>query len=65
VILLYLLTLPALLHVENGLWRIGSSAIGGGLFFGLGLLLPLPRPVAGVAQKIKHREGVFRILNWR
>ena len=40
--------------------------IGGGLFFGVGLLLSLYRDrLLALPGRIKRREGIFRILNWR
>jgi hypothetical protein len=67
VLLLYLLTLPALLHVKNGVWQIAIFlTIGGGLFFGVGLLLAVYRDrLLALPEKIKRHEGMFRILNWR
>jgi hypothetical protein len=40
--------------------------LGGGLLFGTGLVLSLYRDrLLALPQKIKRREGIFKILNWR
>ncbi|MBI1900594.1 MAG: hypothetical protein HYS13_05730 [Planctomycetia bacterium] len=40
--------------------------VGGGLLFGLGLILSVYRDrLAQLPDKLKRREGIFRILNWR
>jgi hypothetical protein len=66
-LVLYILTLPALLRVENALWQIGIYlTIGGSVFFGIGLLLAVYRDrLLALPQRIQRREGVFRVLNWR
>ena len=65
----YLLSLLAFLQrlQINGLWLVGIYlTIGGGVFFGLGLLLAVYRDrLLTLPQRIKRREGVFRVLNWR
>lgn len=63
---LYLLTLPSLIPT-GGLWVIGVYlTVGGGLFFGAGLLLAVYRDrLLALPERIKRREGVFRVLNWR
>ena len=63
---LYLVTLPSLIRT-GGLWMIGLYLmIGGGLFFGVGLLLAVYRDrLLALPQQIKRREGLFRVLNWR
>jgi len=63
---LYFLTL--LLFVPWG--RLNTLAIfitvGGGLLFGTGLLLSVYRDrLLVLPEKVRRREGVFRILNWR
>jgi hypothetical protein len=45
-----------------GLWL----AIGGGVLFTLGLLLSIYRDrLLTWPEKIKRREGIFRVLSWR
>lgn len=40
--------------------------VGGGLFFGVGLLLSLYRDrLLHLPERIKRREGVFKVLTWR
>jgi hypothetical protein len=40
--------------------------IGGGVIFGTGLLLSIYRDrLLMLPDKIKRREGVFRVLSWR
>jgi hypothetical protein len=40
--------------------------IGGGLFFGIGLLLSVYRDrLLTLPERFKRREGVFRVLSWR
>jgi hypothetical protein len=40
--------------------------VGGGLFFAVGLLLSLYRDrLLSLPDRIKRREGVFRVLTWR
>jgi hypothetical protein len=63
---LYFLTL--LLFVPWG--RLNTLAIfitvGGGLLFGTGLLLSVYRDrLLVLPEKVRRRQGVFRILNWR
>ncbi len=64
--LLYFVTL--LLFVP---WsRLNTLAIfiivGGGTLFGLGLLLSLYRErLLSLPERVKRREGIFRVLNWR
>jgi hypothetical protein len=50
-------------HVQTAaLWL----AIGGGLIFGVGLLLAVYRDrLLTLPERVKNREGVFRVLNWR
>lgn len=41
-------------------------AVGGGLLFGVGLVLSIFRDrLAALPQKISNREGVFQVLSWR
>ena len=41
-------------------------AVGGGLIFGTGLLLAVYRDrLLTLPERVKNREGVFRVLNWR
>jgi hypothetical protein len=40
--------------------------VGGGVFFTAGLLLSLYRDrLLALPERIKRREGVFRVLTWR
>ena len=40
--------------------------VGGGLFFAAGLVLSLCRDrLLRLPERIKRREGVFRVLSWR
>jgi hypothetical protein len=63
---LYFVTLPILLP-----WKqLNTVAIfltaGGGTLFGVGLLLSLYRDrLLMLPDRIKHREGMFRVLTWR
>jgi hypothetical protein len=63
---LYFLTLPILIR-----WgEINTVAIiitvGGGLLFGTGLLLSVYRErLLALPDRIKNREGVFKVLGWR
>jgi hypothetical protein len=50
--------------------RLGTVAlvitIGGGVLFGLGLVLSVFREhLLTLPQRIKERQGVFRVLTWR
>jgi hypothetical protein len=64
---LYLLTLVAFVRLPDMLKTTAAYLmIGGGLFFGVGLLLSIYRDrLLALPQKIKRREGIFRVLNWR
>ena len=43
-----------------------SFAVGGGLIFGIGLVLAVYRDrLLTLPGRVKNREGVFRVLNWR
>ena len=63
---LYFLTL--LIYVP---WsRLNAVAtfitVGGGLLFGTGLLLSVYRDrLLALSEKVKRRQGLFRVLNWR
>jgi len=40
--------------------------IGGGLIFGLGVLLSIYRDrLLAIPEKIAKREGLFRVISWR
>ncbi len=67
VMALYLLSLVAFLRVPDMLKTTAVYLmIGGGLFFGVGLLLSIYRDrLLALPQKIKRLEGKFRVLNWR
>jgi hypothetical protein len=61
VTLLFLLRLPAILQTTAVYLMIG-----GGFFFGLGLLLSIYRAqLLTLPDRVKRREGVFRVLSWR
>jgi hypothetical protein len=63
----YLLTLLLYVRLPEKL-HMGAVYImvGGGLFFGVGLLLSLYRDrLLQLPERIKRREGVFRVLTWR
>ncbi len=67
VMAVYLLTLVAFVRLPAMLQTAAVYLmIGGGLFFLVGLLLAVYRDrLLALPQKIKRREGVFRVLNWR
>ena len=67
VMVLYLLSLAAFLRLPDMLKTTAVYLmIGGGLFFGAGLLLSIYRDrLLALPQKIKRHEGVFAVLNWR
>jgi hypothetical protein len=63
----YLVTLLLYLRIPE---RLQTTAVyimvGGGLFFAAGLLLSLYRDrLLRLPERIKRREGVFRVLTWR
>ena len=64
---LYLLSLVAFIRLPDMLKTTAVYLmIGGGLFFGVGVLLSIYRDrLLALPNKIKHREGMFRVLNWR
>jgi hypothetical protein len=66
-LVLYLLTLPTLIrHIYDLQWAALLIAIGGGVIFGFGLLLSVYRDrLLTLPDRVKRREGVFRVLNWR
>jgi hypothetical protein len=66
-LVVYVLTLPLLMHDLNNVQAAALGiAIGGGVVFGLGLLLSVYRDrLLALPEKIKRREGVFRVLSWR
>jgi hypothetical protein len=64
---LYLLTLPMLIR---RIYELQTTALllagGGALVFGLGLVLSVFRDrLLTLPEKVKRREGVFRVLGWR
>jgi hypothetical protein len=63
----YLLTLVLYLKVPRAAQTTAVYIMaGGGLFFGIGLLLSLYRDrLLQLPERIKRREGVFRVLTWR
>jgi hypothetical protein len=63
----YLVSLVLFLRVPE---KLQTTAVyimtGGGLFFGVGLLLSLYRDrLLALPEQIKRRAGVFRVLTWR
>lgn len=62
-----LIVLFSLRHYLEESWIIGISlTAGGGLLFAIGLILSLYRDrLLTLPEKIKRREGVFKILSWR
>ncbi len=67
VMALYLLSLAAFIRLPEMLQTTAVYLmIGGGLFFLVGLLLSIYRDrLLALPDRIKRREGVFRVLNWR
>jgi hypothetical protein len=64
---IYLLTLPMLIR---HIYELQTTALllagGGALVFGFGLILSVFRDrLLTLPEKIKRREGVFRVLGWR
>src|SRR5207248_2650401 len=66
-LVLYVLTLPMLIkQLENLSTAALLLAIGGGAVFTLGLVLSIYRDrLLTLPEKIKRREGIFRVLSWR
>jgi hypothetical protein len=66
-LVLYVLTLPMLIReLENLSTAALLLAIGGGVVFTLGLVLSVYRDrLLTLPEKIKRREGIFRVLSWR
>ncbi|HKI32932.1 MAG TPA: hypothetical protein VKA46_13855 [Gemmataceae bacterium] len=64
---LYLLTLPMLIKKIAELeWSAILLMSGGGLVLGLGLVLSIFHDrLRTLPEKIKRREGIFRVLSWR
>jgi hypothetical protein len=64
---LYLLSLVLFIRVPENLKTTAVYImVGGALFFGAGLLLSLYRDrLLALPDRIKRREGVFRVLTWR
>jgi hypothetical protein len=64
---LYLVSLLLYLTVPKQLQTTAVYImVGGGVFFGAGLLLSLYRDrLLALPERIKRREGVFRVLTWR
>jgi hypothetical protein len=63
----YLVTLLLWLRIPEKLQTTAVYImVGGGLVFGVGLLLSLYRDrLVQLPERIKRREGVFRVLSWR
>ena len=53
-------------HLENA-WMVGIYlTLGGALLFGTGLILSLYRDrLLALPEKIRRREGLFRVFDWR
>jgi hypothetical protein len=64
---IFLMTLLLYLRIPEQLQTTAVYImVGGGLFFGAGLLLSLYRDrLMQLPERIKRREGVFRVLTWR
>jgi hypothetical protein len=63
---LYFVTLPILLPWKQLNTVAIFITVGGGTLFGVGLLLSVYRDrLLMLPDRIKHREGVFRVLTWR
>jgi hypothetical protein len=63
---LYFVTLPILLPWKQLNTVAIFITVGGGTLFGVGLLLSVYRDrLLVLPDRIKHREGVFRVLTWR
>ena len=56
-----------ILLLLGGLWiGQGSNLIGGSVIFGLGVALSVYRDrLLTLPERIKERQGVFRVLTWR
>ncbi len=67
VMALYVLSLVAFVRLPDVLKTTAVYLmIGGGAFFGVGLLLSIYRDrLLALPQRIQRRDGVFRVLNWR
>jgi hypothetical protein len=64
---LYVLSLMLFIHVPEKI-QTGAIvlAVGGAAIFGSGLLLSMYRDrLLVLPEKIKRREGLFRVLSWR
>jgi hypothetical protein len=63
---LYFLTLLLFVRWERLNTLAVFITVGGGLLFGVGLLLSVYRDrLLALPEKVKRREGLFRVLNWR
>jgi hypothetical protein len=67
---LYVLTLPMFLRTPQWLEKLEGAALwmifGGGAVFLVGLLLSVYRDrLLALPEKIRRREGIFRLLSWR
>jgi hypothetical protein len=67
---LYVLTLPMFLRTPEWLEKLEGAALwmifGGGTVFLLGLLLSVCRDrLLALPDKVRRREGIFRLLSWR
>jgi hypothetical protein len=64
---LVLVNIIGLYRFLNEAWIVGVSfTVGGGLLFGAGLFLSMYRDrLLLLPEKIKRREGIFKVLSWR
>jgi hypothetical protein len=67
---LYVITLPMFLRTPQWLENLEGAALwmifGGGAVFVIGLVLSLWRDwLLALPEKIKRRQGIFRLLSWR
>ncbi len=66
-LLTYLVSLVVLIRLPEELQSVSvMMMVGGGLFFGVGILLSVYREwILGLPSKIREGEGVFKVLKWR
>ena len=64
---LFLLSLLCYIRLPDKLQSLAVYImIGGGVFFGVGLLLAVYRDrLLTLPDRIKRREGIFKVLSWR
>jgi hypothetical protein len=62
----YLVILVGMLAIRPNVAMGVYLAVGGGLLFAAGIALSVYRErLLALPERIKGREGVFRVLNWR